>query len=124
MWSGETNPYSASTSAVVVADTHGADGFTFDYFGNLWVTGGTTADAAVARYPAAMLATDGAKTPDFTLNSAAFEGALPGPKVLTFDREGNLWVSLVAAGKVVKFNASQLVTGASTVPAVEQSEVY
>jgi len=113
----------ASTLAVVAADTHGADGFTFDYFGNLWVTGGTTADEAVARYPAAMLATDGAKTPDFTLNSAAFTGAIPGPKVLTFDRDGNLWVSLVAAGKVVKFNASQLVTGASTVPSVEQSDL-
>jgi sugar lactone lactonase YvrE len=110
-----------SPLAVVAADTHGADGFTFDYWGNLWVTGGTTADSGVARYPASMLATDGVKTPDFTLDSATFNAALPGPKVVTFDRAGNLWVSLVAAGKVVKFGEGQLVTGGSTVPSVEES---
>ena len=111
----------SSALAVVVADTHGADGFTFDMYGDLWVTGGTTADPPVARYPAAMLAVDGVKTPNFTLDSPAFGGAIPGAKVLTFDRDGALWVSLVAAGKVVKFNASQLVTGGSTTPSVEQS---
>jgi len=109
----------ASTLAVVAADTHGADGFTFDYLGNLWVTGGTTTDAGVARYPAAMLATDGVKTADFELNSATFNSAIPGAKVVTFDRDGNLWVSVVAAGKVVKFGAAQLVTGGSTVPSVD-----
>jgi sugar lactone lactonase YvrE len=112
---------SGSPLAVVAADTHGADGFTFDAFGNLWLTGGTTADPGVARYPAAMLATDGVKTPDFTLNSDVFSSGIPGPKVVTFDRDGNLWVSVVAADKVVKFTASQLVAGASTVPAVEES---
>jgi sugar lactone lactonase YvrE len=112
---------SASTLAVVAADTHGADGFTFDAFGNLWLTGGTTSDPGVARYPAAMLATDGVKTPDFTLNSATFANAIPGPKVVTFDRDGDLWVSVVADGKVVKFDAAQLVAGGSTVPTVEQS---
>jgi len=110
---------SGSPLAVVAADTHGADGFTFDYLGNLWLTGGTTSD--VERYPASMLATDGVKTPDFTLESAAFTTAIPGPKVVTFDRDGNLWVSVVAAGKVVKFAAAQLVAGGSTVPSVEQS---
>jgi sugar lactone lactonase YvrE len=110
-----------STLAVVAADTHGADGFTFDVFGNLWVTGGTTGDPGDPRYPAAMLATDGVKTPDFTLNSTTFNSAIPGPKVVTFDIDGNLWVSLVAAGKVVKFDADQLVAGGSTVPSVEES---
>ena len=112
---------STSTLAVVAADTHGADGFTFDAFGNLWLTGGTTSNPGVARYPAAMLATDGVKTPDFTLNSATFDNAIPGPKVVTFNRDGDLWVSVVADGKVVKFDAAQLVAGGSTVPTVEQS---
>jgi hypothetical protein len=111
----------SSPLAVVLANTHGADGFTFDYLGNLWVTGGTTTDPPVARYPAAMFATSGTMTPDFVLDSASFGGAIPGPKVLTFDHDGNLWVSLVAAGKVVKFAASQLVTCGSTVATVEES---
>ena len=110
-----------NTLAVVVADTHGADGFTFDVFGDLWVTGGTTADPPVARYPAAMLATDGVKTPDFTLDSPSFGSSIPGPKVLTFDRAGGLWVSVVAAGKVVKFEETQLVPGGSTTASVEQT---
>ena len=110
-----------SATATVAADAHGADGFTFDYLGNLWVTGGTTADPGVARYPAAMFASDGAKTPDFTLNSATFNSAIPGARVVTFDQSGNLWVSVVGADKVVKFNSAQLVTGGSTVPTVEES---
>jgi hypothetical protein len=110
-----------SARAVVGADTHGADGFTFDYLGNMWVTGGTTADPAVARYPATMFASGGTLTPDFTLDSAAFNGGIPGAKVVTFDRDGNLWVSVVAGDKVVKFDATQLVPGGSTVPSVEES---
>ena len=66
--------------------------------------------------PAAMFAGDGVKTPDFTLDSATFNSAIPGAKVVTFDVDGNLWVSVVGAGKGVKFNAAQLVTGGSTVP--------
>ena len=138
VWTGLTNGASTSTllgydpatvgasgnvAAVVAADTHGADGFTFDPLGNLWVTGGTTADPGVARYPATMLASDGAKTPDFTLDSAVFSSAIPGAKVVTFDLDGNLWVSVVGAGKVVKFAATQLVPGGSTDPIVEESGI-
>src|SRR4051794_40829696 len=68
-----------------------------------------------------MFASGGALTPDFTLDSAAFNGGIPGAKVVTFDRDGNLWVSVVAGDKVVKFDATQLVPGGSTVPSVEES---
>src|SRR4029077_7269910 len=80
---------SGRTLDVVGADPHGADGFTFDTLGNMWVTGGTTADPAVARYPAAMFASGGTLTPDFTLDSAAFNAGIPGAKVVTFDQDGN-----------------------------------
>jgi len=112
-----------NTLAAIASNTHGADGFTFDYLGNLWVTGGTTADPDVARYPASMFASDGAPTPDFTLRSATLSGGIPGAKVVTFDMDGNLWVSVVYADKVVKFDAAQLVTGGSTVPSVEESGI-
>jgi len=138
VWTGLANGASTSTMlgydpvdvgatgsalAAVAVDTHGADGFTFDYLGNLWVTGGTTADPGVARYPAAMFAGDGTKTPDFTLDSPVFSNAIPGAKVVTFDHDGNLWVSVVGDNRVVKFGTSQLVAGGSTTPTVEESGI-
>ena len=102
---------SGSSSATVAAATHGSDGFTFDVFGNAWVVGGTSADPPVARYPAASLATDGIKTADIVINSPSFAGGSPGPYALAFDADGNLWVSVVFAGKVVKIAAAQLTPG-------------
>jgi sugar lactone lactonase YvrE len=52
-----------------------------------------------------------------------FSSAAPGAKVVTFDHDGNLWVSLVGAGKVVKFAASQLIAGGSADPVVEESGI-
>ena len=48
-----------TSAADVAANTGGSDGFTFDRAGNIWVLGGTTADAPLARYPAALFASDG-----------------------------------------------------------------
>jgi hypothetical protein len=140
VWTGLENGASASTLggydpvdvsatgnalAAVLANAHGSDGFTFDDLGNLWVTGGTTADPAVARYPAAMFANGGNLSPDFTLSMSlpAWGGGIPGAQVVTFDPQGNLWVSVDAANKVVKFDADQLVAGGSTVPSVEESGI-
>jgi len=95
-----------SAPATVAANTYGSDGFTFDPWGNLWVLGGTTADEQIARYPAAQFATGGAKTPDIVINGVS--SSIPGPKVLAFDVLGNLWVSVVADNKVVKFTAADL----------------
>ena len=99
-----------SVTSALAADTGGSDGFTFDAYGNIWVTGGTTADPPVARYPASAFTTDGTKTPDVVIDSPSFAGGFPGPKVLAFDALGNLWVSVVTAGKVVKFSPDQFDT--------------
>jgi hypothetical protein len=95
-----------SAPATVAANTFGSDGFTFDPWGNLWVIGGTTADEQIARYPAAQFATGGAKIPDLFINGVS--SSIPGPKVLAFDILGNLWVSVVADNKVVKFTLDDL----------------
>jgi streptogramin lyase len=101
---------SATAAATVAADTGGSEGFTFDVNGNVWVTGATTADPPVARYPASAFATGGAKTPDVVIDSPSFGGGIPGPKVVALDQDGNLWVSVVAADKVVEFTPAQFAT--------------
>ena len=108
------------TSAAVAANISGSDGFTFDPYGNVWVTGATTADPPVARYPAAALATDGNKIPDIVINSPSFGAGIPGPKVLAFDLSGNLWVSVVAGNKVVGFSPGQLAATGNPTAAVEE----
>lgn len=95
-----------SAPATVAANTHGSGGFTFDPWGNLWIIGGTTADDQIARYPASQFATGGAKTPDIVINGVS--SSIPGPRVLAFDIFGNLWVSVVADDKVVKFTVDDL----------------
>jgi hypothetical protein len=101
-----------TSAADVAANTGGSDGFTFDRAGNMWILGGTTADAPLARYSAASFATDGDKVPDVVIDSPSFGTSIPGPKVVAFDGAGNLWVSVVADGKVVKLSAAQIaVTG-------------
>jgi sugar lactone lactonase YvrE len=106
-------------AAAVAANTAGSDGLTFDAAGNLWVTGATTADPPVARYAAATLDASGDKLPDVVLDSPSFAGGIPGAKVLAFDSAGNLWVSVVAADKVVKFTPDQLAASGSPPAAVE-----
>jgi sugar lactone lactonase YvrE len=114
---------SGTASAAVVANTGGSDGFTFDRDGNMWVLGGTTADPPIARYPASAFATSGEKVPDITIESPSFGDSLPGPKVLAFDWLGNLWVSVVAEGKVVMFSATQLAAGGSPTAVVERTGI-
>ncbi|HET6146448.1 MAG TPA: hypothetical protein VFH68_02890 [Polyangia bacterium] len=113
---------SGVSPAAVAANTHGSDGFTFDPYGNAWVLGGTTADPPVARYPAASLASDGNKTPDIVIDSPSFAGGVPGAKVLAFDADGNLWVSVVAGNKVVKIAAAALTTPGTSAPVASVEE--
>jgi sugar lactone lactonase YvrE len=112
---------SGVASANVGVDAHGSDGFAFDPFGDLWVTGATVSDPGVARYPSTLYAGGPTPVPDLTLDSPVFSGGSPGAKVLAFDTDLNLWVAVVWAGKVVKFGADQLTTSGSKSPAVEQS---
>jgi hypothetical protein len=109
--------------ATVAARTNGSDGFTFDRDGNLWVLGATTADPPLARFAAASLGASGAKTPDVTIRSPSFGGGIPGPKVVAFDRMGNLWVSVVAGDKVIRFTPAQLAATGMPTAAVELTNV-
>jgi sugar lactone lactonase YvrE len=110
-------------AATVAAKTGGGKGLAFDSDGNAWVIGGTTADPPVARYRASMLGSSGPKTPDVKLDSAPFQAGIPGPAALAFDSSGSLWVSVVAARKVVKFTATQIAASGSPTPTVELSGI-
>jgi len=110
---------SGSPAATVAANTRASKGFTFDRAGNLWAVGETTADPPVARFPARILGISGTKTPDVVLDSAIFAGGIPGPSNLAFDARGSLWVSIVYAGKVVKFPDLLLSNSGAAPPAVE-----
>jgi sugar lactone lactonase YvrE len=112
-----------SSSADVVTNTGGSDGFTFDKDGNMWVLGGTSADSPVARYPASVFATDGEKNPDITIDSPSFGDSIPGAKALAFDGSGNLWVAVVADGKVVMFTAAQVAAGGTPTATVERKDI-
>ena len=117
-------PASVAASGTVLADavtnTGGSDGFTFDKAGNMWVLGGTTADPPLARYPASAFESDALdKTPDIIIDSPSFGSAIPGPKVVAFDPAGNLWVSVVASDKVIRFTPAQIVASGSPTATVE-----
>jgi sugar lactone lactonase YvrE len=112
-----------TTAADVATNTGGSDGFTFDRAGDMWVLGGTTADAPLARYRASTFASDGLKVPAVTIESPSFGGGIPGPKVVAFDPVGNLWVSVVAADKVIKFTPEQLAAGGSQTATVERTGI-
>jgi sugar lactone lactonase YvrE len=119
----DTIAATGAPAAGVAADTTGSDGFTFDAAGNLWVLGATTTDAPLARYRASTLGTSGAKTPDVTIDSPSFGAGIPGAKVVAFDGAGNLWVSVVAANKVVRFTPAQIAVTGSPTAAVEISGI-
>jgi hypothetical protein len=117
---------SGAPAATVAADTRESNGFTFDKAGNVWVLGATTADPPLPRYPAAMLTSSGAKTPDVTIDSASstsFGDAIPGPRALAFYSAGNLWVSVVSGDKVVRFTPAQIAVSGTPTAAVELSGV-
>jgi sugar lactone lactonase YvrE len=119
-------PASVAATGTVLADavtnTGGSDGFTFDKAGNMWVLGGTTADPPLARYPASMFASDAFdKVPDIMIDSPSFGSAIPGPKVVAFDPQGDLWVSVVASDKVIKFRASQIAASGAPTAMVERT---
>jgi sugar lactone lactonase YvrE len=112
---------SGPPAATVAAKTESAAGFTFDAAGNLWALGSTTADAQIARYAAATLGTSGVKVPDVEIGGPTFGGGSPGAKALAFDKNGNLWSTVVWADKVVRFTPSQIAASGEPVAAVEIS---
>jgi sugar lactone lactonase YvrE len=110
---------SGMPAAGVAAKTKSSAGFTFDPAGNVWALASTTADPPIARYPAASLGASGVKLPDIEIESPSFGGGSPGPKVLAFDRSGNLWTTVGWADKIVKFNAAQIAASGNPTAAVE-----
>lgn len=110
-----------SAAATVAAMTKGSRGGAFDKDGNLWVAGDTTADPALLRYPAAMLGASGMKTADVAINTPSLNAGAPRTRALAFDAMGNLYVSVIFSGKVVRFGAAQLMASGNPTPEVELS---
>lgn len=112
---------SLATTATVRADIVARGGFgtdvAFDRDGNAWVPGGTTADAALQRFPASRFATSGAVEPDLEI---AIGGTPCQPLVagLAFDRVGNLYMSSPCRDSVVRIDAAALLATASAVPSL------
>ncbi len=109
---------SGAPEAAVAAKT-ASGAFTFDRAGNLWVLGATPAEPPLSRYPAERLGASGPIAADVTITSPSFGAGAPGPSALAFDWDGNLWVSVGARGKVVRFTPDQLATSGNPTAAVE-----
>ncbi|WP_333659626.1 hypothetical protein [Meiothermus cerbereus] len=108
----------ATQSPSVSAGTVNLRDLTFDPDGNLWGIGGTTADPTLVRYPANDLGSSGSKTRDRGINVSGIN-CLPGASRLAFDTNGNLWLSVPCANKVVRVSAAQLGASGTVTPAVE-----
>jgi sugar lactone lactonase YvrE len=98
-------------------------GIAFDEEGGLWGVIGAAGGAALAHYPAATLASGGAKTPDVQITGDLLNPGVPGATQLAFDAAGNLWVSVVTADAVYRFDAAQLRASGSPSPSVKLSGV-
>ena len=112
---------SLTTSATRPADVVSRGGFgrdvAFDKDGNVWVPGGTTADAALQRFPASRFAMSGAVEPDLEVGIAG-SACLPLVAGLAFDAAGNLWVSSPCRDSVMKIDAASLATSGMATPSV------
>ncbi len=107
----------ASGSPAVTTGVKGSPGrdLTFDKDGNLWAFGATTADAMINRFPAADLATGGAKTPDRKINITGLS-CLPAVTAMAFDKDGNLWITSACKDAVFRLDASVLNASGSVSP--------
>ncbi len=112
---------SLATSATVTADVVSRGGFgadiAFDRDGNAWVPGGTTADAALQRFPASRFATSAAVEPDLEIGLAG-SACLPLVAGLAFDAAGNLYVSSPCRDAVLRVDAASLATSGSAAPSL------
>ena len=107
----------ASLSADVISrGGFGAD-IAFDRDGNVWVPGGTTADASLQRYPASVFASSAAVEPDVKVTLSG-TGCVPLIAGLAFDPEGNLYVSSPCHDAVLRIDAAGLVATGSVTPSL------
>jgi len=102
-------------------------GIAFDSSGNLWV-----ADAGghrILKYPAANLATGGAATvalgqTDLTsMSTGNTATTVDTPEYITFDSDGNLWLSDRNNHRVLKYPTANLATGGAATVALGQSDL-
>ncbi|MBK8480668.1 MAG: hypothetical protein IPL40_05775 [Proteobacteria bacterium] len=109
----------AGAPAASVAITSGAGRrLAFDRDGNLWASGGTTADPHLLRLPATTMGVSGAREPDLKINLTGLD-CLPAISGLAFDHDGALWVASACKGRLFKLSAAQL--GASGDPTPTRS---
>ncbi|MGH8502755.1 MAG: NHL repeat-containing protein [Gammaproteobacteria bacterium] len=102
----------APTPAIILRGFDNPYGHIFDAQGNLWVAN-SRADN-VLRFPPAQLKNGG--TPDVTITETSVGGVLDGPRGVTFDRNGNLWVASAVNERVAGYTVSgTTVTPLSTV---------
>lgn len=110
-----------ATSAAVPADVvtrgpFGAD-VAFDRDGNVWAPGGTTADAAVQRFPAGAFASSAAVVPNLQLNLGG-TACLPLVAGLAFDAVGNLYISSPCRDAVLRVDAAGLQASGTVTPSL------
>ncbi|UTY62321.1 MAG: NHL repeat-containing protein [Marine Group I thaumarchaeote] len=102
-------------------------GIEFDSSGNLWVT--DTGGHRVLKYPVANLATGGAATValgQVDLTSMATGNTattVDTPEYITFDSDGNLWLSDRDNHRVLKYPAANLATGGAATVALGQADL-
>ena len=102
-------------------------GIAFDSSGNLWVAdfGGHR----ILKYPAANLATGGAATvalgqSDLTsMSTGNTATTVDSPEYITFDSDGNLWLSDRNNNRVLKYPAANLATGGAATVALGQTDL-
>ena len=108
---------SGSPDATLAASTRAARGLTFDRLGNLWVIGGTTVDPTLNRYRADQVATTGREA-EIELNVFGSPDCFPDGNAMAFDPDGNLWVSIPCADRVVRLTPAELAASGEVTPAV------
>ena len=112
---------SLASSATVTADIISRGGFgadiAFDRDGNVWVPGGTTADASLQRFPASAFASSAAVEPDVKI-SLTGSACLPLVAGLAFDAVGNLYVSSPCRDAVLRVDAASLTATGSVTPSL------
>jgi sugar lactone lactonase YvrE len=86
----------------------------FDHTGNLWVAN-TVAPGSVVEFSPTQLVASGAPVPKVTISSNVGNTNIDGPRGLTLDRFGNLWVSNALGNSITEFAPALLaVSGAPT----------